>query len=62
MTRWLVGPGEIAQMFGVAAETVSRWQREGRLPEPDVRLLQGPVWYRTTIQRWADESGRAYVD
>ena len=54
----VVGPGEVAAMFNVHPVTVSRWQKEGVLPEPDRALLQGPVWRRATIVAWANETGR----
>ncbi len=53
-----IGPGEIRGMFGVTAETVSRWQRTGALPPPDYTLAMGPVWRRDTILEWALETGR----
>jgi hypothetical protein len=54
----LLGPGEVREMFGVAAASVSRWQRDGTLPDPDWVLLMGPVWTQATIEAWARETGR----
>ncbi len=62
MTRLnLVGPGEVRQLLGIEdhnAAVVSRMQTDGTLPEPDCRLLMGPVWLRSTIVAWANQTGR----
>lgn len=56
----LVGPSEIATMLGVHRQQVTRWRRNGKMPEP-VAVLQGdrPVWYRSQIVSWAMENGKA---
>lgn len=41
----LVGVAEIAEMTGARDRTyVSRWWRQGHLPEPDYTLAMGPIW------------------
>ena len=64
-----VGLPEVAAMFGVSAKTPVRWGYRSRLgempvpfPEPDFTISRGvPGWYRSTIDRWAQESGRPIV-
>ncbi len=58
----LVGPVEVAAMFGVHAVTVDRWRRDGILPPPDATLRRGPVWRKTTITGWAKATGREIKD
>ncbi len=48
----IMGPGEVATYMGVHRATVSRWQAQGMMPAPDVQLQMGPVWRRSTIERW----------
>ena len=62
MTLDIVGPVEIAEMFGVHAVSVDRWRRDGILPEPDAWLRRGPVWLRETIVEWAEWTGRVVRD
>ncbi len=54
----LLGIHEIAAMFGVQRDTVDKWRSRKLLPEPDEDLHGGPVWYETTIIRWARRTGR----
>ena len=58
----VVGPGEVAVMLDVHLATVSRWRANNVLPVPDRLLLQGPVWRRASIVRWANETGRTIVN
>jgi transposase len=58
----LVGPIEIAEMFGVHQLTVYRWKRDGILPIPDATLRRGPVWMKQTIVDWGQETGRTKED
>ena len=55
----LVGPSEIAGMLGVHRQQVTRWRRNGKLPDP-VAVLQGdrPVWHRSQIVTWAKKNGK----
>jgi len=57
----VVGVHEIAQMFNVNRVTVSKWKAAGKLPPPDAELSMRPIWKRTTILRWADNTGRAVI-
>ena len=41
----LIGRHEIAEMFDVCNDTVSNWEREGRLPKPRIKVKRG-------ITRW----------
>lgn len=52
------GPGEIAERFGVTKMTVAKWQHREDFPEPDAVLRIGPVWRKSTIDRWAIRTGR----
>lgn len=64
-----VGLPEIAAMFGVSAKTPVRWgyrSRRGEMPvpfpEPDFTISRGvPGWYRATIDRWSQDSGRPII-
>lgn len=58
MSLNVVGPVEIADMFGVHTVTVHRWQRDGVLPLPDAELRRGPIWARSTITKWAEDTNR----
>jgi hypothetical protein len=58
----VVGPAEIAVMFGVTRVTVNRWQTEHTLPDPDARLSRGPLWLRVSIVEWAEDTGRLITD
>jgi hypothetical protein len=54
----VVGLAEIAELLDVRPATAYQWMRRRRLPEPDVNLAIGPVWWLSTIQGWATETGR----
>ncbi len=54
----LVGIGEIAELLNVKRGTVGQWRHRGVLPDPDQMLLVTPVWWETTIIKWAKETGR----
>ncbi len=54
----VVGITEIAVMFGVDRVSVSRWQSAGKLPPTDASLPKRPLWYRNTILKWAESTGR----
>lgn len=55
----LVGPAEIAERLGVAANTVSMWRARGLLPAPVAVVSRVPVWTWSTVRTWAEETGRA---
>ncbi len=54
----LLGISEVADMFGVRRDTVDKWRTRDVLPEPDADLHAGPVWWETTLIRWARRTGR----
>lgn len=57
----IVGITEFAAMAGVGVTTMKTWRRRGVLPEPDVELSAGPIWRRSTAERWLQGAGRARV-
>jgi predicted site-specific integrase-resolvase len=61
MSLDVLGPAEIADMFDVHPVTVDRWRREGVLPLADAQLRRGPLWLRSTIVKWATDTGREQV-
>lgn len=58
MTLDIVGVREIAALLGVKEQTVRTWRYRKLLPEPDATVSGIPVWRRSTILRWAKETGR----
>lgn len=51
----VIGLNGIARKAGVSAPSVTRWQRTGRLPEPDFTTAKGrPLWLPNTVQSWLD--------
>ena len=50
-----VGLHEIAQMFGVTRQAVSKWQG---FPLPADRLRGQDVWHLDDVLAWARENGR----
>lgn len=63
---WLVcyGEAEIAQILGVTRSAVSHMRRRGNcfLPEEDVHLRMGPLWFPETIHPWlVDEIESRYL-
>ncbi len=53
----LVGLSEIAERLGVLRGTVDQWRHRDILPAPDF-MAGGPAWWWSTIQRWAETTGR----
>ncbi len=53
----LVGLSEIAERLNVQRGTVDQWRHRQVLPEPDF-MAGGPVWWWSTILRWAEQTGR----
>jgi hypothetical protein len=51
----LVGTSEAADLLGVERTRIGRWLKNDRMPEPLVRLDAGPIWRRSTIERFADK-------
>ena len=54
----LVGLSEVADRLNVARATVDQWRHRDVLPEADWNLGGGPVWLWSTIESWADATGR----
>lgn len=43
---------ELQELLQVCSETIRRWRREGRLPEPDVALSRKTVgWRISTLEK-----------
>ena len=51
----VMGPGEVADHCHVDPRTVSRWQAEGSMPEPDQVLKRINLWRGSTIRRWQEK-------
>ncbi len=58
----IVGPSEIAAMLRVHKQQITTWQRNGVLPPPEAELRRGPVWKRSSIILWAEQTGREVSD
>ena len=51
--------GEVAELAGIAPESVSRYLVRGDFPQPDRHFGRSPVWLRSTVERWkAERPGR----
>lgn len=42
-------PPDLAKRYGKARETIWRWRRAGKLPEPDVFIAGHAGWRESTI-------------
>ena len=40
---------DLAKRYGKARETIWRWERDGKLPPPDVRIAGHKGWREQTI-------------
>ncbi len=58
----LVGLSEIAERLNVLRGTVDQWRHRNVLPAPDYDLQAGPIWWWSTIRRWAEQTGRLSDD
>lgn len=57
--EYLAGPAEVAQVLGIASNTVNAWRRRAnKFPEPLVQLKAGALWDIRDVIDWADRSGR----
>lgn len=54
----IVGPQEVADMFGVALGTVYQWRKRGLLPQAARVVSRTPLWVAATIEWWGLETGR----
>lgn len=52
MTIHYLSMGDIAEMLGVAHNTIRKYRSEGRLPEPDAMTGPTPGWLPETIEAW----------
>jgi predicted DNA-binding transcriptional regulator AlpA len=48
----LMGPTEIAAMFGVSTQLVNQWRKAAAFP-PAAELSCGRIWLRRDILQWA---------
>lgn len=50
----IYGVVELGAAVGVSSGTISVWLHRGSygIPEPDVRLACGPVWFASTVKAW----------
>ena len=53
-----LGAAEVARFLDVKPRTVAQWGVRRRLPEPDLVLHATDLWKRSTILRWAGDTGR----
>ena len=53
----VLGVNGVARMAGVSCPTILRWQKTGRLPQPDFTTAHGrALWLPATIERWLDSA------
>lgn len=43
---------DLARRYGKARETIWRWERDGKLPPPDVRVAGRNGWREATIRTY----------
>lgn len=61
----LLGPAQAAEFLGVNRTTISRWKREGYMPEPFVDLgSQGiwTLWTRTALEAFREQRTAEGID
>lgn len=53
----LLGVAELAARWGVVISAISNatTRKSKRIPPPDFRLAQGPIWYLATIIKFEDK-------
>lgn len=54
----LLGYKELAERWGVTTDALRVRRHRGNMPEPDIWVNNGPVWYETTIEK--HEQGEAH--
>ena len=54
----IVGLTEIADLLGVDRGTPRIWRYRGIMPEPDGWVSGYPAWRRSSIVKWARDTGR----
>ena len=50
----LLGPDDVANLFGVSKRLISRWRSSGDLPPYDFELRQTKRWRRETVIAWIE--------
>ena len=48
-----------AALHGVKRRTIHQWIYRGIFPVPDATISGRPAWYRSTLEAWAEATGRA---
>jgi hypothetical protein len=48
----VVGSAELAAELGITQAAIAMRRKRGLLPIPDAVLRCGPIWRRSTIDRW----------
>jgi hypothetical protein len=56
MSPELAGLAEIAELLDVTKNTAMKYSRRADFPQPIDRLASGPVWRRTSVERWAKKT------
>ena len=51
----ILGQKEACEVLGISRQRFQQLEKEGRAPEPVVRLGCGPIWSRAQIEEWAAE-------
>lgn len=55
----LIDLGGIAELLGLSPTTPQQWRQRGQLPPPDEpKFADKPLWRRSTIEKWAQDTGR----
>jgi predicted DNA-binding transcriptional regulator AlpA len=50
---------DVAKRVGVTHQRIYQLEKEGLLPAPDSRTVNGkPLWLPATIDQWMSETGR----
>ena len=51
---------DVAELFGVSAQAVSKWARTGQsdFPGPVVTTRQGQLYSRRQVEAWGKKTGR----
>lgn len=48
----IVGLSEVAEIVGTSKAHIAMMRTRGQLPAPDATLACGPIWQRSTIDKW----------
>lgn len=54
LTDHMLSRAEIADRLGVSTETINAWRRNGRFPEPDLRVGRTALWSEATVTAWQE--------